>query len=836
MALGAGILGLQKLLGLSRNAMDELLSSDISNAHKFLTPNQFSLLSNEMAKVKQYQSNLPTQLSDIKKYEGEELSIAEEAQGLAHVWDPKKSFDADAAGSESDIFGINPRTGLPVYSKYGDAIDDGYWEDEAKEILMEHPGFGAVDALGQRISTKGTKYTSGTSAYRAEGQLDTPMSEDFLKTIQGGDQNLPDHLKALRHNILDTVLQKPPMTDTGIAKAGTAVEWIPGTNNIPGHWNPFEVTKEQSEAILENTHNLAARFNRLSIDDWVFMDQALNEAGLTSDLWKGYKKSEKQLKNSPWLWGPRPNIDKYGEAVPQTRGMAQDTSTDVKRFPDSGEERPLKNWKGEESLVLKYVLRAIDNAVATKEAGGLVDDPRDWYHMGQLQADYKEMWGEVVGTRLFLDFVNMIGASTAGAYPAKNFQAASYYDWLNFHKQLFTGQPIRMQGDGLPMGVGRTATYTFSEDFATPEIGEQWLSRKQYDLAKEHFDELDVAAKREKGDSWRKIWERDPVDARGEEGPQLSHKIWVGKDPGGKKYGGLMDKESLSALYAKGDAIGVDIRPPKGKNGQTFWNPNYGPAKGQKLARVPFSEGPGGEIETFGPGGLAGHMYESTHQGNMLTAMRKKYPEFKKNQGYPIAAGEFKQPDWIKRLINGASILADKDIGGRALKEISTLFRLDPMVATKGAHFAAALSGNLQAVTMDKVMTRTLMARSPSGRVIDAPADNTYAYLAEFIADIAKGYDMNPRDLQALIWLGTQDKSQVAGMGSSAIRTLDERIRITTAFLNKSLNKGDGGRFTVDQVRNLVLKKVIPALGVVPGINLGLDPEGELTDAEKEDL
>jgi hypothetical protein len=32
------------------------------------------------------------------------------------------------------------------------------------------------------------------------------------------------------------------------------------------------------------------------------------------------------------------------------------------------------------------------------------------------------------------------------------------------------------------------------------------------------------------------------------------------------------------------------------------------------------------------------------------------------------------------------------------------------------------------------------------------------------------------------------------------------------------------------------MKKVIPALGVVPGVNLGLDAKGELTDAEKEDL
>jgi hypothetical protein len=286
-----------------------------------------------------------------------------------------------------------------------------------------------------------------------------------------------------------------------------------------------------------------------------------------------------------------------------------------------------------------------------------------------------------------------------------------------------------------------------------------------------------------------------------------------------------MSAKNMNALYAKADAANIDLRPDKGNAGKQYWNPNYGPKDGERIPRLPVAEDPTGKEIYFNPGGLAGHIRSKTHQTNILKGIRKTYKGV-----------EFEQPDWILRLIKGASMLADEKIGGRYMEEISTLFRLDPLTATKGAHFAAALSGNLQAVTMDKVMTRTLLAKGPTGKVIDAPSANTYAYLAEFIADIAKGYDMDPSALQAVIWLGTQDKSQVAGMGSSAIRTLDERIRITTAFLNKSLGKGDGGRFTVDQVKNLVLKKVIPALGVLPGINLGLDPKGELTDAEKEDL
>ena len=202
-----------------------------------------------------------------------------------------------------------------------------------------------------------------------------------------------------------------------------------------------------------------------------------------------------------------------------------------------------------------------------------------------------------------------------------------------------------------------------------------------------------------------------------------------------------------------------------------------------------------------------------------------------------VIRGAMENQDWLRRLVKGASELTHGPTSDAALEEISTLFRLDPLIATKGAHFAAALSGALQAVTMDKVMTNALMSRAiKDGKVLDAPAGDTYAFLAKYIADIAKGYEMDPSALQAIVWLGTQSKQAVEGTGASALRTLDERIRITTAYLNKKLGLGDGNRFTVDQVKNLIMKKVIPALGVVPGVNLGLDAKGELTDAEKEDL
>ena len=138
---------------------------------------------------------------------------------------------------------------------------------------------------------------------------------------------------------------------------------------------------------------------------------------------------------------------------------------------------------------------------------------------------------------------------------------------------------------------------------------------------------------------------------------------------------------------------------------------------------------------------------------------------------------------------------------------------------------------------MDKVMTNALWSRAiGDGKVLNAPDGDTYAFLAKYIADIAKGYEVAPAALQAIVWLGTTSKQEVLGRGASALRTLDERIRITTAYLNKHIGLADPNRFTVDQVKNLIYKKVMPALGVVPGINLGLDPEGELTDAEKEDL
>jgi len=202
-----------------------------------------------------------------------------------------------------------------------------------------------------------------------------------------------------------------------------------------------------------------------------------------------------------------------------------------------------------------------------------------------------------------------------------------------------------------------------------------------------------------------------------------------------------------------------------------------------------------------------------------------------------VIQGAMENEDWLRRLVKGASEITHGPTSDAALEEISTLFRLDPLIATKGAHFAAALSGALQAVTMDKVMTNALMARAiKDGKVLNAPTANTYAFLAKYIADIAKGYEVDPAALQAIVWLGTTSKQEVLGRGSSALRTLDERIRITTAYLNKNIGQADPNRFTVDQVKNLIYKKVMPALGVVPGVNLGLDPKGELTDAEKEDL
>ena len=798
---GIGIKGLKALLDVDEKTMVKLMSdTPMDDAAHLLPPETIYRINNALSMSRADQ--LPTDLEKVPT-NAQVRKLFDEALDLDEPFDLRHEsmYPATAAGTPSDFYGRVQRTGR-FSQPGGDALpsDDiryqaiGKMSPELKKMIEGHSSMQFIDpATGLR--TRGRVGTAeGTAIAYAPGGLETPVTAKHYESIYGGKkEDLPKNLRALKYNIENTFFKRAPTDEDGVISAGMAREWIPGfggEQGTKGYWQETPVTKKEAEAIFKDNRNLAGNLNDYTNEDWDFVEEALAQKGVRANLFE--------------------------------------PPTEVTRFPGEGPTRELENWVGQESLILKEILYAVDNAVSTRMTrlktgkGGFIDDPRDWYHMGQLHDDYKEMWGEVIGTRLFLDFTNMIGATTTGAKPYRNFIAASYYDWLNFHKQLFTGQPISLRGDVSDIGstvtktgkrrAGATKNFTFREDLSSQNenLRRQYLSKKEWKVLEKHFDDMDEATGRDVGTTWKKIW-IDPKKG------DLLGKLTI--DTGNNKYGikksGVMDKQSMDAIKAKLP----DFVPG------TYIHPHLAPDPN------------------------TGALQPSLETGRLVKTGRKK-GQFEKTSVMPamggshrtktiegVIRGAMENEDWLRRLVKGASELTHGPTSDAALEEISTLFRLDPLIATKGAHFAAALSGALQAVTMDKVMTNALWSRAiGDGKVLNAPDGDTYAFLAEYIADIAKGYEMDPAALQAIVWLGTQQKQVVEGVGASALRTLDERIRITTAYLNRNIGKGGGDRFTVDQVKNLIYKKVMPALGVVPGINLGLDPEGELTDAEKEDL
>jgi hypothetical protein len=68
---------------------------------------------------------------------------------------------------------------------------------------------------------------------------------------------------------------------------------------------------------------------------------------------------------------------------------------------------------------------------AAYKHGGSLGDTKDWYAMGQWEAEYRRVLGDEEGRKAFLnDFGAAMGATTSGLDPARNLLAAHYGNWL----------------------------------------------------------------------------------------------------------------------------------------------------------------------------------------------------------------------------------------------------------------------------------------------------------------------------------------------------------------------------------------------------------------------
>jgi hypothetical protein len=176
--------------------------------------------------------------------------------------------------------------------------------------------------------------------------------------------------------------------------------------------------------------------------------------------------------------------------------------------------------------------------------------------------------------------------------------------------------------------------------------------------------------------------------------------------------------------------------------------------------------------------------------------------------------------------------IKDKDM---AALNWPAYFRVDPLEAQKSGHFIGNVAGEALTATLDKVMSNLFLMRGGTGTRLDAPEAGAYVLYDEFLREIAKGYDLLPSEFQAQAWLGSSNKMQHAGVGSSAGRILQERFKITAAILNR-LTPVDKKKVTPDMVRILWTKGAFPLLSFGAAAALGIRGDETPFDRDREAL
>lgn len=192
-----------------------------------------------------------------------------------------------------------------------------------------------------------------------------------------------------------------------------------------------------------------------------------------------------------------------------------------------------------------------------------------------------------------------------------------------------------------------------------------------------------------------------------------------------------------------------------------------------------------------------------------------------------------KQAQFFRELFHAAyKHIEDKEY---AAIEWPAYFRVNPLDAQKAGHFIGNLAGEELTVTLDKVMSNIMQMRGGKGKSVrlDAPEDGSYILYDEFVREIAKGYDMDPRDFQGMAWLGSSEKVGIPGVGSSAQRILQERFKLSAAVLNRFL-PGDKAKVTPDMIRILWMKGAFPLLSLPVAMSLGIRGTEVGFDLEKE--
>lgn len=78
------------------------------------------------------------------------------------------------------------------------------------------------------------------------------------------------------------------------------------------------------------------------------------------------------------------------------------------------------------------------------------DDAGNWYHMGQLEAEFIKEYGPTEGRRLFKErFADAMAATTGGADPTSNYMMAHYGNYLRAR-----GEPIPAASNEFPYPIG----------------------------------------------------------------------------------------------------------------------------------------------------------------------------------------------------------------------------------------------------------------------------------------------------------------------------------------------------------------------------------------------
>ena len=156
-------------------------------------------------------------------------------------------------------------------------------------------------------------------------------------------------------------------------------------------------------------------------------DVSLNDTGLMSlyDDPKAYNKDRLAAEAAAKAEPSKPLFD-YSNMQPAT------VYPNDPYFSAPYRSKGLPQWIAEQmgEGAAKRVNAAAQRGIDAFESGKLIDDPRQWYHMGQLQDAFRTELGKVDGDAALISLLDHVGSTTAKSPPMQNFRRATYFDWM----------------------------------------------------------------------------------------------------------------------------------------------------------------------------------------------------------------------------------------------------------------------------------------------------------------------------------------------------------------------------------------------------------------------